>query len=97
MFTIDPEAFAYATAKATISVRGHSLAQIEMDALEIAADFFGCSRDEIVLTAPPDFTVEKSEGEYPFRPKEWLGEFRLAHVSVERRNAFLSRADDDDE
>lgn len=63
MFTIDPEAFAYATARATISVRGHSLAQIEMDALEIAADFFGCNRDEIVLTSPPDFTVEKSEGE----------------------------------
>lgn len=97
MFTVDADAWQYATATAEFSVPGYSRTQIETDALELAAGFLDCGRDEIVLTKAPVFHVSRAEGEYPFRPAEWTGVFHVAHVSVEQRNMVLSRQDDDDD
>lgn len=93
MFTVDSDAWKAATATAQIEVCGYSRAQIEMEAMEQAAEFFDCSRDEIVLTAPAVFDVKGRSGEHPFRPTEWRGVFDLAHVSVESRSTVL--ADDE--
>lgn len=97
MFTIDADAWKYATATAEIQVPGYSRGEMEMEAMEQAADFFQCSREEIVLTAPSEFAVRESEGEYPFRPKTWHGTFKLAHISVEQRNMVLAKQGDEDD
>ncbi len=97
MFTVDPNAMKYAMTLASFQVQGYSLAQIEMEAMECAASFFECNRDEIVLIEPSEFQVFASEKEFPYRPKTWIGTFKLAHISVEQRNMVLATQDDDDD